>query len=638
MKGQLPPNVAAGPELSCSFGLGRLPSEEVRLTIMGDQDNTFGKYRLIAELGHGGMADVYLAVVQGPAGFSKLQVIKQLRPHLADEPDFVRMFLDEARLAARLNHPNVVQTNEVGQEGRRHYLSMEYLDGQSFHRLIHRSSKQRPMPLSMHLRVIADVLTGLHHAHELTDFDGTPLSVVHRDVSPHNVFVTYEGQVKVVDFGIAKAATGSSETKTGVLKGKLTYMAPEQARSGRVDRRADLFSVGVMLWEAVTGRRMWSDATEVQILHMLTTGEIPPARQFVPNLAQALEAILHRALAYSPRDRYETALDFHSDLERYMTLTGERASNRELGEFTSDLFSDKRVEIKALIERQLRGLPSSATQPNLSSTLPQLDALNATGSSTHSQLVPSQMTGYGQQGGAPPTRLDIPASLAQVEVSGFPTVPAGMSRADLDPYALTNSPVTSTGIPAAPQGRGASTIPMVLGGVVVALAAIAALVYVSTTTKPADPATAANPPTGATSAVVAPPSSAVAVDAAQVGANVAQIQIKTTPEDAKVYIDDVLLPGTPPTGKFPKDGASHKLRVEAPGYVTKSEYVTCDADRTVEVALDRLVRGGPVPPAKTHKDPDPPPADTADKPPPSTTKRGKSARPLDDDDPWAHPK
>jgi eukaryotic-like serine/threonine-protein kinase len=606
---------------------------------MGDQDNTFGKYRLIAELGHGGMADVYLAVVQGPAGFSKLQVIKQLRPHLADEPDFVRMFLDEARLAARLNHPNVVQTNEVGQEGRRHYLSMEYLDGQSFHRLIHRSSKQRPMPLSMHLRVIADVLTGLHHAHELADFDGTPLSVVHRDVSPHNVFVTYEGQVKVVDFGIAKAATGSSETKTGVLKGKLTYMAPEQARSGRVDRRADLFSVGVMLWEAVTGRRMWSDATEVQILHMLTTGEIPPARHFVPNLAQALETILNRALAYSPRDRYATALDFHSDLERYMTLTGERSSNRELGEFTSELFSDKRVEIKALIERQLRGLPSSATQPNLSSTLPQLDALNATGSSTHSQLVPSQMTGYGQQGGAPPTRLDIPASLAQVEVSGFPTVPPGMSRADLDPYALTNSPVTSTGIPAAPQGRGNSTVPMVAGGVVVALAAIAALVYVSTTSKPGDPSAGVAPP-GATPSAVAPATSAtnvVAADPAQPGANVAQIQIKTTPEDAKVFIDDVLLPGSPPTGKFPKDGASHKLRVEAPGYISKSEYVTCDEDRTVEVTLDRAVRGGSGAAVKAHKDPEPPPVDTADKPP-STTKRGKTPPPLDGDDPWAHQK
>src|SRR6185437_1077783 len=191
--------------------------------------NTLGKYRLIAELGHGGMAEVYLAVVRGPAGFNKLVVIKQIRPQLAEDPEFLGMFLDEARLAARLSHPNVVQTNEVGQEGNRYFIAMEYLEGQPLNRILHRLQKSGGLPLGLHIKILSDVLAGLHHAHELADYDGTALEVVHRDVTPHNVFVTYEGQVKVVDFGIAKAAGRAGETRHGVIKGKAPYMAPEQA-------------------------------------------------------------------------------------------------------------------------------------------------------------------------------------------------------------------------------------------------------------------------------------------------------------------------------------------------------------------------------------------------------------------------
>ena len=177
----------------------------------------FGKYSLIAELGHGGMADVFLAVQQGQAGFNKLVVIKRLRETFADDPEFVAMLLDEARLAARLNHPNVVQTNEVGQVGRHHFIAMEYLEGQPLHRINHRSAKKGGVPLVYQARICADVLAGLHHAHELQEFDGTPLGVVHRDVTPHNIFLTYSGQVKVVDFGIAKAVGRSAETRTGVV-------------------------------------------------------------------------------------------------------------------------------------------------------------------------------------------------------------------------------------------------------------------------------------------------------------------------------------------------------------------------------------------------------------------------------------
>ena len=191
---------------------------------------SIGKYRVIAKLGQGGMARVLLAAAAGPAGFNKLMVVKELREELAAEPEFLTMFLDEARLAARLNHPNVVTTYEVVTEGDRHYIAMDYLDGQPLNRLLHRISYSE-MPLDVHLRIICDALEGLHYAHTVADFDGSPLNVVHRDVSPHNIFVTYDGQVKLVDFGVAKAAGAAAQTQTGVFKGKIRYMAPEQARS-----------------------------------------------------------------------------------------------------------------------------------------------------------------------------------------------------------------------------------------------------------------------------------------------------------------------------------------------------------------------------------------------------------------------
>src|SRR5438105_4376679 len=181
-------------------------------TPTGEEVRTLGRYRVIAKLGQGGMAKVFLTVVPGPAGVQKLLVVKELRPELAHDEDIRTMFLDEARLAARLNHPNVVQTYEVGVERGHYFIAMEYLEGQPLNRLWRRMAAEH-MPLEMQLKILADALNGLHYAHELVDFDGTPLHVVHRDISPHNVFVTYDGQVKVVDFGIAKAASSRGSTK-----------------------------------------------------------------------------------------------------------------------------------------------------------------------------------------------------------------------------------------------------------------------------------------------------------------------------------------------------------------------------------------------------------------------------------------
>ncbi|MFT3768879.1 MAG: protein kinase [Minicystis sp.] len=320
-----------------------------------------GKYQLIAELGHGGMAQVFLARASGPAGFNKLVVIKQIRPQFAEDPDFLTMFLDEARLAARLNHPNVVQTNEVGADDGRYFICMEYLEGQPLNRVLTRlgnGSKAEgdgKLTLQMQLLILADTLAGLHHAHELCDFDGTPLAVVHRDMSPHNVFVTYAGQVKIVDFGIAKALSSSSETRTGVLKGKIGYMAPEQAMGEKVDRRADIFSCGMILWEMLTGRRMFKGVPDVAALQRIVSGDIPSPRTVVPEVPARLEEITMKALAQNREQRYATAADMAADLEAAIADLGGRGSLRDVGRMIDKTFEADRTKIKQLVEAHHAG-------------------------------------------------------------------------------------------------------------------------------------------------------------------------------------------------------------------------------------------------------------------------------------------
>lgn len=301
------------------------------------------------------MADVFLAMLAGPlgSGFRKLTVIKRLRAALADDPEFVQMLVDEARIAARLNHPNVVQTNEVGHIGREYFIAMEYLDGQPLHRVLHRAAAAgTPLGREMGLVILCDALSGLHHAHELADYDGTPLGIVHRDVTPHNIFVTYEGQVKVVDFGIAKAHGRSSETQHGVVKGKIRYMAPEQALGREVDRRADVFAAGVMLWEFLVSQRMWAGFEDVQIAHALAAGEVRRSPRAVnPEVPEALDRICQKALAPNRDERYATAEDLRRDLERELGASGKLVqSRRELGPFVASLFADKREELRRVVD------------------------------------------------------------------------------------------------------------------------------------------------------------------------------------------------------------------------------------------------------------------------------------------------
>ncbi len=328
-----------------------------------------GKYRLIAELGQGGMATVYLAVALGSSGFRKLAVVKLIRPQYASDPDLIQMFLDEARLCARLSHPNIVQTYDVGVDAGQYLMAMEYLDGVSLYTAVSRFVKTgTPFPFPLRARILSEVLEGLRYAHELRDYDGKTLDIVHRDVTPHNIFITYDGQVKLLDFGIAKATTSSVQTATGVIKGKLTYMAPEQAMCETIDARADLYAVGVMLWEAITGRRRWAAGlSDAAVFTRVASGELPEAPDAASRGFPAeLDAIVLKSLAPKPEDRFQSAAEMRGALDAVLDTIEDPSSLRDLGRLLATTFAEDRKRIRQVIEMQFRAMESGRpTNPSV---------------------------------------------------------------------------------------------------------------------------------------------------------------------------------------------------------------------------------------------------------------------------------
>ncbi|WP_437897533.1 protein kinase domain-containing protein [Sorangium sp. So ce124] len=325
-------------------------------------NSLLGRYRLIAKLGRGGMADVFLAVSRGPGSFNKLVVVKCLRVGMADDPRYVLMFLDEAKLSARLNHPNVVQTYEIGGESGGYFIVMEYLEGQPLKDVVRAVVSGCPGAASFTrgawVRTIVEALRGLHYAHELADFDGGLLGVVHRDVSPHNIFITYDGAVKIVDFGVAKAALNDAHTESGTFKGKMAYAAPEQAMaSADVDRRADIFAIGIVLWELLAMRRLF-DGDHVAVMHQLLTRDIPRLSTVVPDIDPALDEIVARALQRDPDRRFATAQEMGDALESYLRASGEDVRTEQLGANVLEMFAESRALVRQQVTAQFEYLSS----------------------------------------------------------------------------------------------------------------------------------------------------------------------------------------------------------------------------------------------------------------------------------------
>ena len=267
-----------------------------------------GRYVLYEAIAAGGMATVHIGRLQGAVGFSRTVAIKRLHEHLARDPEFAQMFLDEARLAARIRHPNVVPTLDVVSTQGQLFVVMEFVQGESFSRLLKVSAERRRLaPPPVVVTILCSALEGLHAAHEATGDHGEPLHLVHRDVSPQNILVGTDGVARVVDFGVAKAAGRVQETRAGQMKGKLAYMAPEQISGAPIDRRTDVFAAGIVLWEALVGRRLYLGEHDGQTLAKVLAGGAPPPSSLVRGLPPSLDAVVMRALSPSPADRFASA-------------------------------------------------------------------------------------------------------------------------------------------------------------------------------------------------------------------------------------------------------------------------------------------------------------------------------------------
>ncbi len=310
----------------------------------------FGKYVLVRKLAEGGMAEIFLAKQVGAEGFERNVVVKRMLKHLSGVTDFVGMFLDEARLAARLAHQNIVQIYDLGAADGCYFICMEYLAGEDFSTVLRTAGRRREyVPLNVTVRVIIDAAMGLHFAHEFADEEGKPLKLVHRDISPSNVFVTYQGQVKLLDFGIAKAESRVTNTTAGVVKGKYMYMAPEQARGIGVDRRADIFSLGVSLYEALTNVRPFAHDSDLAILNAVLKGQFTPPRKLRAEIPPELEAVVLKAMATNVEERYQTSAQFAGDLEAFAAGNTSSSGGTQVAMYMRESFGEKRITEKTRI-------------------------------------------------------------------------------------------------------------------------------------------------------------------------------------------------------------------------------------------------------------------------------------------------
>lgn len=324
---------------------------------------TIGRYEVIGRLGAGGMAELFLARATGIEGFEKLVALKLIRPELASDGELVRMFHDEARLAAKLQHPNIAQVFDIGSAGRHYFFTMEYVEGEDL-RTVQRHSGLggRRLPLEHALAIGSYVAGALHHAHTKRDADGHPLVIVHRDVSPSNVLVSYDGCVKLVDFGIAKASRSGVVTRSGALKGKLVYMSPEQCAGEPLDGRSDIFSLGLVLYEIITGVRPFELDNEVAIAQKLILEDVPAPSTRGAQIDADVEAVLMRALARDRQERYATAQELQLQLERLLVSRALGASTVALERYMHQLFAQRiRRRRSQLMSTRSQAAPTDTT-------------------------------------------------------------------------------------------------------------------------------------------------------------------------------------------------------------------------------------------------------------------------------------
>jgi serine/threonine-protein kinase len=603
-----------------------------------------GYYRLVAEIGRGGMASVFLALFPNGDGTSRKVVLKQLHPELAMDDDFRLMFEDEARLATRLHHENVVETFDIYSDDDLCVLVMEFLDGQTLSRIRSRARRVSNVPLSIHLRILAEVLAGLDSVHELTDERGLPLGIVHRDVTPSNVFVTYDGRVKVVDFGIAKATTRIAETRMGVLKGKLAYMSPEAVRGEPVDRRSDIFSVGVMLWEAATGLRLWQDHDEVAVYRRLATGDLPLQPAGSPSPNPLIMRIALRALAVDPYQRYDTAEDMRLEIEDLLMQLGRITRAPALSAYMESFFAVEREKFQAIVDDALNRFPTKPVSQRrlvaneLSESYPALDPSEppTTVSTPNGGTFRSTAYDVPLESGEipdfrPPRRglaLAAIAAAFAVGVAGIAHAPASFQTSFIGSRLRGTNAGADTAVSAA----------VTPGHVVAGPSTAASASTVTSAPNSADPADvgaqapATPAPLGKPGSPESAPRGAVPNTATPPGATAPKGTISVVftarPGEARFYLDGELLEGNPVTLQRRLDDKRHRVRVEAPGYATVWRPVDFDRDVTREFDLVPYVPS-PAAARTNHA------VEHAAEPREEASKARRGKRSLDRDDPWA---
>jgi serine/threonine protein kinase len=331
---------------------------------------TFGKYLLLERVNVGGMAEVFIAKAFGVEGFERFLAIKKILPTMAEDQEFITMFIDEARISVQLSHANVVHIHELGKYDETYFIAMEYVAGRDLRTILERYRRRKEiMPTAQAVFIASKMCEGLDYAHRKKDARGQDLGIIHRDVSPQNILVSYEGEVKIIDFGIAKAANRSQKTQAGILKGKFGYMSPEQVRGMPIDRRSDIFAVGVILYEMLTGEKLFVGESDFSTLEKVRNAEVPLPRQFNPNVPAGLEKVVLKALAREPEDRYQWASDLQEDLMRFLLAGDAIYSGKHLSSFMKEAFAEdmlreaEKMERYAAIEKpdQLESSDISAT-------------------------------------------------------------------------------------------------------------------------------------------------------------------------------------------------------------------------------------------------------------------------------------
>ncbi|MDC0711137.1 serine/threonine protein kinase [Stigmatella sp. ncwal1] len=539
---------------------------------------SFGKYDLLRKIASGGMGQVFLARERG--GVERLVVLKLILPHLAEDDEFLTMFLEEARLVGRLRHPNLVTILDLSEIEGRHCLAMEFVQGDDLRRLDKQARlKGQLLPPGVVLRIISEAAAGLDYAHQARDAQGQPLKLVHRDVSPQNILVGFDGGVKIIDFGVAKAAGSSQQTATGVLKGKYPYMSPEQASGQAIDGRSDQFALGVVMWELLTGKRLFKGESDLMTLRLVKDCQVPYPSQLNPKLPPGLDEVVMRALEATPQKRFPDCGAFRLALEDYIIQMRLSASSAHLAAYLRGLYAER---------------ISTESDPSKLDQLAEDSDLDSKADSSRSSL----------RSGVQPAPGTPSRSPVKSETRSRRAVDALIGPAPAPRHETTRGTVSLEAAPV-PVGRGVPRVALAIGGAVALLLAGTAVVFLRPQASETPPPRLAvnTPPSPPVGVPEPPPPTPPVAEPLKVN-----LVLASEPEGAQVHV------GGEPLGKTPRPltlepGAPPILvTMTMEGYEPVTRSVSASDGPTVQVALERRPTGTAKPPPTQGKKPSPAPS------------------------------